>query len=39
MRKKPEYGLGRIIAAVKPAACWPLAAVMNGKWDLGAKPP
>ena len=25
MRKTPEYGLGRIIAAIKPAARWPLA--------------
>jgi hypothetical protein len=26
MRKKPEYGLGRIIDAIKPAVRWPLEA-------------
>jgi hypothetical protein len=29
MRKKPEYGLGCNAVANKPAARWPLAAVMK----------
>ena len=37
MRKKPEYGKGRSFAANTPAARWPLAAVMNGKWGFGGK--
>jgi hypothetical protein len=39
MRKKPEYGLGRNEVANKPAARWPLAAVMNGKQGFGGATP